>query len=136
MDILGGVTYNLLKLGLDAAAKRQQVIAHNIANVNTPGYRKEVVVFEEKVQEFLNTKNGNFALKTTHPLHLTAKGNSLPVAEIKRENSTSLRIDQNNVDIETEMIDLAYNQLYYETAVERLKGTLASLEMVITGGRR
>ncbi|NYE56893.1 flagellar basal body rod protein FlgB [Carboxydothermus ferrireducens] len=136
MDLFGGVTYNLLKLGIDAATIRQQAIAHNIANVNTPGYRKEVVVFEEKVQEFLNQKKGNFSLKTTHPRHLTAKGFSLPFAEVKRETSTAMRIDKNNVDIETEMVDLAYNQLYYETAVERLKGTLASLEMVITGGRR
>ncbi|GAV22556.1 flagellar basal-body rod protein FlgB [Carboxydothermus pertinax] len=58
------------------------------------------------------------------------------MAEVTRESSTALRIDQNNVDIETEMVDLAYNQLYYETAVERLKGTFASLETVITGGRR
>ncbi|WP_234970196.1 flagellar basal body rod protein FlgB, partial [Carboxydothermus pertinax] len=67
MDIFGGVTYNLLKLGIDAATKRQQAIAHNIANVNTPGYRREKVVFEEKVQEFLKQKVGGFTLKTTDP---------------------------------------------------------------------
>ena len=136
MDIFGSITYNILKLGLDAAAKRQKAIAHNIANVNTPGYRREEVVFEEKVQALLKEGRGEFTLKTTDPRHITAAGSALPVAEVKRDRSTSLRVDKNNVDLEQEMVDLAYNQLYYETAVERVKGNLANLETVITGGRR
>jgi flagellar basal-body rod protein FlgB len=46
------ITYELLKKSLDAAALRQRVIAHNIANINTKGFKRSDVVFEEKLLPF------------------------------------------------------------------------------------
>jgi flagellar basal-body rod protein FlgB len=51
------VTYMLLKKSLDASSERGRVIAHNIANVNTAGYKASEVEFEDKLKEVLNNES-------------------------------------------------------------------------------
>ena len=43
--------YNLLKMGLDASNLRGEAISQNIANINTPNYKRKVVTFEETLKE-------------------------------------------------------------------------------------
>ncbi|MBE3579231.1 MAG: flagellar basal body rod protein FlgB [Caldanaerobacter subterraneus] len=126
---------DLLAKGLYAATVRSNVIANNIANVDTPNFKRSEVKFEEILQEALN---GN-KLKgyITHPCHIPI--GPPPIDSIKPEiyqvNTTSMRLDGNNVDIDYEMSQLAKNQLYYYALVQRVSGELNSIMTAVKDGR-
>lgn len=103
--------YNLIKSGLDAADLRGQTIANNIANVNTPGYKRKYVSFEET----LNNINSEVKI------------------EVKEDNSTSVRTDGNNVDLENEKVNQAANTLMYNSLITITNVKLAMTKSAITG---
>lgn len=121
---------------LDAAWTRNEVIAQNIANVDTPGYKAKTVRFEEFLADALN-KDG-FKGNTTDSRHIEIGGGSLDNASIKvtTENSNlSTRLDGNNVDIESEMASLAKNDIRYNAITQSVSSGFARLKSVIREGR-
>lgn len=128
-------TITILKKSMDTASLRQNVIAHNIANVNTPGYKRSFVSFEEKLQEALGEKK-KIKLAAYLPGHFGNKQVKDVQPEVKKDKATSLREDGNNVDMDTEMAQLAMNSINYQMAVNRLNGKLGTLRYVINEGRR
>lgn len=116
---------------LDAAALRQRVIADNIANIDTPGFKKSVVRFEDALSEVLSGRT--LPLKTTDPRHIGGASTGAP--RVEQVNSTSFRTDGNNVDIDEEMINLVTNAITYRGATQFLSRKFAALRYVITGGR-
>lgn len=123
------ITYNLLKKGLDAASTRGKVIANNIGNINTKGYKRQYVTFEESLKESAE----NLELKTTNDKHI--KINS-EYGEIKTETDTtsSMRTDGNNVDIDNETVNQAANTLMYNALISQMNSRL-SLEKYIINGK-
>ncbi|WP_024621271.1 flagellar basal body protein [Metaclostridioides mangenotii] len=103
-------SYGLIKLGLDASNLRSQTIANNIANINTTGYKRKYVSFEETLES--NT----------------------PKIEVKVDRSRSMRVDKNNVDIESEKVNQAATTLQYSALVTMANGKLSMIKSVI-GGR-
>ncbi|MBS4009025.1 MAG: flagellar basal body rod protein FlgB [Clostridium sp.] len=126
----------VLQKGLNAAGERQRVMAHNIANLNTPLYKRKEVRFEEELRQAL-LGSTRLPLTTTHPRHM-GKAPSLQDVrhEVKTDLQSSMRPDGNNVDIEREMAMLAANQLNYNALVQVLSGRQGLLRYVIHEGRR
>lgn len=131
MDKLFGGNYPLLKRALHACALRHEAIAHNIANVNTPGYRRVDVSFEQ----FLRAVQQN-SLRTSHPAHYPAPPRLLPNPQPTIDSDAPMRPDGNTVDIEHEMAQLAENQIRFQTLSQLVGGRYQSLKTVITGGGR
>lgn len=102
-------TYNLIKIGLGATDLRSKAIAHNIANINTPGYKRRYVSFEETLNS------------------------ATPKIEEKVDNSTSMRIDGNNVDLETEKVNQAATSLQYNALVTLANSKISITKSVISG---
>ena len=125
-----------LKKGLDAWAMRQRAHAQNIANVETPGYKRVVVDFESKLREALRT--GKAKIATTHPHHLpSAKPNIENMRlQFRREPIDPNGTGMNGVDIDREMAEMAETQLRYMTAVELLKRRYDGLKAAIRGSSR
>ncbi|MGB9779290.1 flagellar basal body rod protein FlgB [Caldanaerobacter sp.] len=126
---------DLLAKGLYASTVRSNVIANNIANVDTPNFKRSEVKFEEILKEALygNKLKGY----VTHPSHIPI-GPPLVYSirpEIYQINTTSMRLDGNNVDIDYEMSQLAKNQLYYYALVQRVSGELNSIMTAVKDGR-
>ncbi|NLW07551.1 MAG: flagellar basal body rod protein FlgB [Clostridia bacterium] len=124
----------VLERALAAASLRQRTIAHNIANINTPGYKRQDVSFASKLSRALGLEP-RLPLRRTNPAHLPAAGLDIN-PEVYRDNSTSMRNDGNNVDIEREMVDLVQNTINYNFAVQQLNTRLAMRRYVINEGRR
>ena len=103
--------YELIKSSLDATDLRGKAIANNIANINTPGYKRKYVSFEETLN----------------------KANKKPKIEVKEDKSTSMRADGNNVDLENEKVNQAANSLMYNGLVSITNTKLAMARTVITG---
>lgn len=123
-----------LSLGLDWAAKRQQAIANNLANVDTPGYKREDVAFPETLRQAGQRQRSRLGLARTAPGHLP--GRAPGVLTVYREVATSYRNDGNNVDVDLEAAELARNALYYNAVISRASAYLQSLRLVISEGRR
>ncbi|MEW6607990.1 MAG: flagellar basal body rod protein FlgB [bacterium] len=134
-------TVKILENSLDTATLRQKVIADNIANVNTPGFKKSYVSFEDELALALQKKEtSNFKARTTDPKHIQFyKPPKHPTAVRPRmfvEDDTTFRNDLNNVDINAEMANLAKNSIMYEAVVNRISGMFQMLDVVIRGGTR
>lgn len=129
------LSYMLLKKSLDATSARDRAIAHNIANVNTKGYKAFRVVFEDKVRSIL--KGESLSLKVTNDKHLD-DGSSIENLnyDLKKDNSSSMRFDGNNVDIDYEMANLAANAILYNALVSQANSKIAMRRFIISEGRR
>jgi flagellar basal-body rod protein FlgB len=123
--------YNLIKQGLNATSLRSKVIANNIANVNTKGYKRYYVTFEETLKNTMNSVQ----LDKSDELHLDGV-NAAGKISIKQDTSTSMREDGNNVDIENEMSNQAANTLLYNALITQANSKLSLTRYVITGGGR
>lgn len=123
---------NQLDRGLDAAWLRNEVISQNIANVDTPGYKRKAVAFEEYYQTALN-RESNFQLRQTRERHLDNGVQQSMDARVYEEDS-NYRMDENNVDIDKEMTDLAVNVIYYQTMLTKVTGEINQLDTAIRGG--
>ena len=124
-----------LGLGLDWAAKRHNAIANNIANIDTPKYKRQDVTFPQALARAIKGKNSNLPLKRTNPRHLPAPAAETSIA-IVEDKGTTYRNDGNNVDPEVEVAELLKNTLYYDALIDRIGGHVRSLRLVISEGRR
>lgn len=116
------------------AALRQRTIANNIANVNTPGFKKSTVAFESLLKKAWGAEATN--LKATHPERLCRAVQLKEVQpRLHRDGSTFMRTDGNNVDIDEEMTNLAANGIQYQLLGRELSERFSLLRCVITGGR-
>ncbi|MCS7166761.1 MAG: flagellar basal body rod protein FlgB [Gemmatales bacterium] len=120
---LGGIPQGeLLCRLLEACSLRHKVIAQNVANVNTPGYQRLVVRFEEELAEQLRRES--------------SKHDPGPVAVrpwIVGDATNPPRADGNTVDIAQELGLLMKNSLLYQTYVQILALRLGQLRSAITG---
>lgn len=129
-------TVTLLEHALGGSALRQRVIANNVANFNTPAFKKSQVNFESKLREALKAQEG-LALVRTHAQHLMKGKNLLAVKpEVVRDELTTMRKDGNNVDLEKEMVNLITNDLYFNANIQFLNHQFTQLRTVISEGRR
>lgn len=104
---------------LDAAALRHRVIANNLANVNTPGYRRRVVSFDDHLARALTT--GDLAALRGWKPAVVASGDP------------ALRADGNNVSLERELADLMKNTLVYNACTRLLTARIEAYRAAITG---
>ncbi len=121
--------YRLMEKSLDASWLRNETTAHNIANVDTPGYKRKVVRFEEYLDD-----SKSIALKRTRNAHLSG-GHDEKIRLTTDHSRLSTRLDGNNVDIENEMALMAGNTIKYSTLVQTLNTRLRRLKSVINEGR-
>lgn len=118
------MTYGLLKTALDVSSLRQKTISSNISNMNTPGFKSNRVVFEERLK---SAENG-ITLNHTHERHIKIDSNT-PI--VQRRENMSVQDNGNNVDIEYEMAELSANNIYYDAIVSQLNAKYAMTRTVI-----
>ena len=105
--VIGGVTNEMLSLAMQATALRDRVYSHNIANNDTPRYKKYELHFEEQLKKIRNDYNKTGTLD---------KSRFTP--EIRRiHTNLSVRMDGNNVDINEENTLLYRNAAIYDALV-------------------
>ena len=121
-----GDTVTMLKNAVDGASKTQDVIANNIANVNTPGFKRTDVSFKEALAEELPSSGDsqNLALVTDNPRQIQA-GPDFEAKPFKIttniDDTQQMRVDGSNVDIDQEMAKLAINSSYSQTIYSLLQ---------------
>lgn len=117
---------NVLDRASDAAWTRNEIIANNIANVDTPGYKRQDLNFEDELERAL----GHNRYKTMDEKVANLKNKHLEARVVNDYSGFSYRTDKNNVDIDTENVMLAANQLKYQGLMSGLKHEFSTLTMV------
>ncbi|MEN6350756.1 MAG: flagellar basal body rod protein FlgB [Syntrophomonas sp.] len=134
--IFSSSTIPLLNKAMDVASDRDTVIADNIANVDTPNFKRRELIFEEKLKKVLDSQTNRGKLNISNPRHIQIGGvNSWQdlQPEIIQMNDESYRNDENNVDIDVEMAKRTKNELYYDTLAQSMTQELRLLRLAITG---
>ncbi|MBE5823593.1 MAG: flagellar basal body rod protein FlgB [Butyrivibrio sp.] len=117
---------NVMDKASDAAWTRNEIIANNIANVDTPGYKRQDLNFEDELERAL----GHNRYKTMDEKVANLKNKHLEARVVNDYSGFSYRTDKNNVDIDTENVMLAANQLKYQGLMSGLKHEFSTLTMV------
>lgn len=123
---------NTLGKALGASALRQKVISNNLANFNTPGFKKSVVAFEDLLAKELSPAADKMELMRTNKRHLPVQTSDLS-PQINTISQTTLRTDGNNVDVDEEMAGLAKNTIYYNAVVRQIGGHFSGLKTILSG---
>ena len=118
---------NVLDRAADASWTRNEAIANNIANVDTPGYKRQDVNFEEQLRR---------AMKNSRYKSIDERVANVDLEKLKpityRDHATvSYRLDGNNVDIDTEQVELASEQIKYQALTTSITSEFQRLQTVI-----
>lgn len=128
---LDGPVLNVLQKELNASNLRQQVLSNNLANIDTPSFKRSDVDFQAVLNDALGKTNGNLDLKLTSERHIPGVNLNGSGSGIVTDQTTSLRNDGNNVDVDAEMSNVAENGLYYQSLAHTISSQLGLLRMVI-----
>ena len=116
---------NVLEKASDASWTRNDILANNIANADTPGFKRKDVQFETYLKN---------AVAGTDSLNETVANidlNELNCTTYTDQANLSYRYDGNNVDINTENVELAKNQLKYYTLMNSMSQEFSRLKSAL-----
>ncbi len=127
-------TIGLLERAMDLRGARQRVIASNVANEETPGYRAKDLRFKDALLQAAKG-TGMVHMRGTHPGHITIGGSHEPArGRIIEVPVPDLPLDANSVSLDTEMAKLSDNAMQYNTAATvasmRIRGLLSAIRDV------
>lgn len=126
---------NMLEMALNAASVRREVIADNIANADTPFFKRSDVTFESQLQRAVESeKEPEFPAILTDPRHIAfdEKIDYRSVKpSVKVEFDSNFRNDKNNLDIDKEMADATKNALQYNAFLESYSRNIKIIDMVM-----
>lgn len=108
---------DLVGKALSIRTKYHKVIAANIANVDTPGYKEKDVDFRKELDRRMSYSG------------------SAEIVETAPDTMGFSALDENTVNLETQVMKLTENNLYYDALVQTLSKKLSLMRYIINGGR-
>ncbi len=114
-------------------SQRQQIVASNLANIDTPGYKTKDMSFHATIQELLS--DNTIELRTSRPEHAGEWTPVSPQAQIFEVQGLPSRADRNNVDLDREMLNLSETAFGYSLMTQIVRGKLRTLASSINEGR-
>lgn len=128
-------TLTLLKKGINANSFRYQVIANNIANADTPGFKRSNVTFEAQLKRALEYENDNSLQPViTNEKHIPFR---IPInwkdvtPKTVLDYASYMRNDGNNVDIDRETSELSKTTMVYSAILDLLKHDYNLINLVL-----
>lgn len=137
MKLVNSTSFQRMEAALYTAEARQRVISNNIANSETPNFKRSELLFEEIIADAMKNTS-RLAGSRTSEKHIPIGTNhlSVPTAQLQVDHSTAMNpATNNNVDLDAEMTLLAKNQLNYNLYVQQLNHDLSMMRIAITGGK-
>jgi len=116
-------------------AKRAEVLARNLANVDTPNYKARDIDFRQALGGAMGSNAGSSAMKVTHGNHIGggmsgASGNAF---ELIQRKATQVSIDGNTVDAQKEHAEFMRNAVRYQASLQFVTGRIRGLMTAIRG---
>lgn len=107
--------FNAMRASLDALQIKQNVVSHNIANYETPGYKARKVGFEEVFNNAREGKSGDYRFRAT----------------VTTENDTEIRPDGNNVDLDKEQMELFDSYMQSVYLYQKIGGQFTNMRYIL-----
>lgn len=133
--LFDGPALRAARTALTGLTRREETIAGNIANIDTPGYQRREVSFERALKASIGGETGRASMATTDPRHFTTAGRgpgNVPNYVTPRD-VVSARNDGNTVSIDEEMTLLAETQIRFQALSQTVGRRLSTLRTVIRG---
>ena len=128
--------FMLLQKSLDFRTQRNALLGSNIANLETPAFKAKDMVFEKALGKAMQAQQPG-PLRVTNSKHFDGRG-ATPLTLVKprviQTASPSGSLDQNSVNLETEMAKLAENQLAYQALTQMIGYKFRILKTAIREG--
>ncbi len=122
--------FDTLKTALDVQMKRQEIHAQNIANAETPGYKRKYIAFEEYLQD----SKMKLQMARTSEKHLPSSIKTITAKQVTVKNTT-LTNDKNNVDIDMEMTEMVKDALRYQVLSRLMSANIDRYNIVLRNTR-
>ncbi len=133
--MIADLTWGVIGKDLDGLSKRLEATSQNIANMNTPGYARKEISFEDQLKEIIDAPR-RLPLKRTSARHMS--NIRTDVAEVSpHERMVGYEVyrgDANNVDPETETARLTETRMLYQGMSRSMNKRIAAYRRVIGGG--
>ena len=121
---------NLIDNTADASWQRETLIMNNIANNDTPGYKRQDIEFESVLRrELINTHETSLERAVNK---LDDDGNHVDGIEYTDYENYSYRLDGNNVDMDTENVELASEQIRYQALMTSINNEVSRFKSVLS----
>lgn len=117
---------------LELRARRQEVLASNIANADTPNFKARDIDFASALRSAL-AGSGAGTLDRTSPGHLAAAGTAVLAAPLQYRTELQASIDGNTVNLDVERGQFSDNAVRYEAALTFISGYLRTMQTAIQG---
>ncbi|MDE1185068.1 MAG: flagellar basal body rod protein FlgB [Pantoea sp.] len=121
---------------LNLRAERQEILASNIANADTPGYQARDIDFASqlsKVMENGRSEGSSLALNVTSARHIEAQSNAQPSMDLLYRIPDQPAADGNTVDMDRERTQFADNSLKYQTDLTLISSQIKGMMSVLQG---
>ena len=126
-------TMRFHQTALNARAYRQQVIASNIANADTPNFKARDVDFRAALAGALGGKTADVAMKITSKRHIAGAAGGTFDASLKYRNEEQGAVDGNTVNMDVERAAFAENSVQYQASVTFINGLITGMQRAIQG---
>ncbi|MDD3352778.1 flagellar basal body rod protein FlgB [Zoogloea sp.] len=113
---------------LNARAYRQQVIASNIANADTPNFKARDLDFQAALKQALQGKSDGLQLNTTSARHLASSAGSPMANNLKFRQEEQGAVDGNTVNMDVERSAFAENAIHYQASVTFINGLISGMQ--------
>lgn len=125
--LAAALNYDQEALGL--RHQRQQVLANNIANADTPNFKARDFDFGRELSRAMEGgPSGGLSLRTTAAGHIPANGGSSAVGNLQYRVPAQPSLDGNTVDMDVERVRFADNSVRYQAALSLLNGRIQGLK--------
>jgi flagellar basal-body rod protein FlgB len=121
-----------MRNALNLHAQRQQLLAGNIANADTPNYKAVDIDFSRALQTAMGSSRP-VGLNTTAPGHLQALSSNPLGAKTLYRQAVQPSIDGNTVDMDVERAQFIDNAIRYQFALDRIGGKFKTMELALRG---
>ncbi|HEX2924167.1 MAG TPA: flagellar basal body rod protein FlgB [Chloroflexota bacterium] len=132
----GGLLFDgqtrLLQQTLGGLARRQELIANNVSNVDTPGYRSMDIRFEQVLDKQLR-REGQLAMARTSDSHMS--GPDVVDQAMSSQDNLIFRTDGNGVDVDAEMAKLSETGISFNVVTQLLNARLGLMRLAVKDGR-
>jgi flagellar basal-body rod protein FlgB len=126
-------TNELLRSYLKLASFKHKILANNVANINTPGYKANEVATPQKAEDLQNVaKSKKLRLTTTSNKHLAGYNQQYHnFAVNKLKDPDELKPNGNNVSLSQQLTKISQNQINYDTALQAYKSSSGLITSVL-----
>lgn len=132
LDLLQDQTIDAMEAYMSRLSQRQQIVASNLANIDTPGFKTKDISFYATMQELLSDSIG---LQTSSPEHKQSRISVSPQAQVFEVQGIPSREDQNNVDLDKEMLKLSETSFGYSLMTQLVRSKFRTLSLSINEGK-